>query len=153
MKFLLRLSQQLDQVDGVDLHKAESALQAANTGDYREEILGELPEDLRKLWVVIQKTEEYLKKQAQEHEEEHRTAEMTGKKPECAKIHCNFERGAVRLKALSTLFWEAVRDEFPRSQEKSAVALRKGWQATMYNEGGSGFSLLSIFGSGSDPGD
>jgi len=119
--------------------------------------LGILPDDIKKLWVVVRRRSDKLSKEC---DKIHGTLKVlaakaptavTEKDKELIQQHTALHS---RQEVLSEVFWQAVKEAFPQTFIlPGSIGLRKGWQVVITNDPhqidvvlGMGGLLLSILG-------
>jgi hypothetical protein len=87
--------------------------------------IGNVPENLRKLWTLMRQTAESGQKVVKKHEALHRAG--TDSPEACQKLEGEIKALAKNIEALEKLFWFSLASELGISPFQS-IGLRQGWQ-------------------------
>ncbi|MDO8560219.1 MAG: hypothetical protein Q7S23_04285 [bacterium] len=127
MSFIEELNRQLANVDLGDL--AEPREDGISENDH---VVGSLPDDLKRLYTLRLRsiTDEPLVQAKALRALADVTQEHRGVVPAASvdDVERSLELQRHRRRALDTLFWTALRTEFPELATKRCLAIRKGWQ-------------------------
>lgn len=123
MSFLSELQDELERVELQDVKGPKAELEDG------QEAVGELSEELQRLWVVKVEANnalnalkgELLQLQGRHYGEDKAP-------PEFAELATRYNLAVHRSEALDNLFWTSVRIEFPILADKGSIGLAEEWQ-------------------------
>lgn len=123
MSFLSVLQEDLERVD---LRKFKPAAGKIEDG---QEVVGTLPEELRRLWAVrSQAHDAVLALKGEILQLAGRTIRQHEEPPELPELKAKYNLAVSREKALAALFWNALRHEFPVVHDKPTIGFTDDWQ-------------------------
>ncbi len=100
-----------------------------------DEVLGVLPDDLKRAWVLYSCLADELAGDCESTCELHVFFNLNEASDETRTILEEHERDHVRLEFLKDVFWKCVMHEFPMTRfDNRVIAIREGWKVVLMQE-------------------
>lgn len=129
MSFLGSLQEDLEKVDLRTFKPTSGGIEEG------QEVVGTLPEELRRLWVVrAQASDAVVALKGEMLQLAGRNVSQSEDPPELPELEVRYYLAVSREKALAALFWDALRHEFPVVSNKSTIGFTGDWQVYWQNQ-------------------